>query len=33
MSYSDSWQNWVVALGYLTFTLFIVWQVVKPRKG
>lgn len=29
---SDSWQNWVTALGYLGFTLFIIWQIVKPRE-
>lgn len=31
MNTVDSWQNWVVALGYLSFTLFIIWQIVKPR--
>ncbi len=29
----DSWQNWVVAIGYLSFTVFIIWQVIKPPRN
>jgi hypothetical protein len=25
---TDSWQNWAVAIGYLSFTLFIAWRVL-----
>ncbi|PZO58359.1 MAG: hypothetical protein DCF15_05395 [Phormidesmis priestleyi] len=32
MEGSDSWQNWVFTVGYLAFTAFIIWQVVKPSK-
>jgi hypothetical protein len=29
---TDSWQNWVTVLGYLGFTLFIVWRVLLTSK-
>ncbi len=32
MEVSDSWQNWLFTVTYLSFTAFIIWQVVKPRQ-
>jgi len=27
----NNWQDWIVVCGYISFTVFILWQVLKPR--
>jgi hypothetical protein len=27
----NHWQDWVTVLGYITFTLFIVWRVLMTK--
>lgn len=32
MADTDSWQNWVVVIGYLSFTLLILWRVLLTQR-